>query len=211
MKTKKVAGTSFEIALSKYCGPNCIITPVSKDDEATRKRLGFRTAQNYLQANRAGFGVEGHPNQTIKGKFENHHTASKIHAQIGDAIFYGYQKISIYRNPLDFLISLYFFRRKRGQAPLPFREWYFQNMDSVLENRDIAPASGPYACDIILRYEALQTEILTVPGLAEGFLDTFRVLDAKRGYRDPSSRDARAFFAEHGLGDEIERLLRQAG
>jgi hypothetical protein len=32
IKTKKVGGRSFEIALSKYCGPGCVITPISLDD-----------------------------------------------------------------------------------------------------------------------------------------------------------------------------------
>jgi hypothetical protein len=47
VKTKKVGGTSFEIALSKFCGPNCIITPITPADEDLRKSLGFRGAQNY--------------------------------------------------------------------------------------------------------------------------------------------------------------------
>ena len=47
IKTKKVAGTSFEIALSKYCGERDIITPISDDDEHIRKDMGYVCAQNY--------------------------------------------------------------------------------------------------------------------------------------------------------------------
>ena len=41
LKTNKTAGTSIEIALSKFCGPDDIITPISPEDEAIRRRLVF--------------------------------------------------------------------------------------------------------------------------------------------------------------------------
>ena len=47
IKPKKVGGTSFEVALSKYCGDKDIITPISNDDETLRKELGYRGSQNY--------------------------------------------------------------------------------------------------------------------------------------------------------------------
>ena len=53
IKTNKTAGTSVEIALSKFCGANDIVTQISRVDEETRKSLGYTGAQNYL-ANRGG-------------------------------------------------------------------------------------------------------------------------------------------------------------
>ena len=46
LKTVKTAGTSIEIALSKYCGPDDIITPASPEDEITRSELGYPGPQN---------------------------------------------------------------------------------------------------------------------------------------------------------------------
>jgi hypothetical protein len=46
IKGMKVAGTSVEIALSRLCGPNDIVTPVSPIDERFRLSLGAR-CQNY--------------------------------------------------------------------------------------------------------------------------------------------------------------------
>ena len=46
LKTKKTAGTSIEISLSRYCGNNDIITPISIRDEAIRKLLG-KKPQNF--------------------------------------------------------------------------------------------------------------------------------------------------------------------
>ena len=48
LKTNKTAGTSIEIALSKFCGPKDVITPISLEDEEIRKELGYRGPQNYL-------------------------------------------------------------------------------------------------------------------------------------------------------------------
>ena len=50
LKPHKVAGTSFEIALSRFAGPHDIITPIGKsgaEGRAIRQRLGFRDAQNH--------------------------------------------------------------------------------------------------------------------------------------------------------------------
>ena len=47
IKGRKVAGTSVEVALSKICGPDDIITPMMAIDERKRIELGYRHAQNY--------------------------------------------------------------------------------------------------------------------------------------------------------------------
>lgn len=47
IKGRKVAGTSVEVALSKICGPEDIITPIMAIDERKRLELGYRHAQNY--------------------------------------------------------------------------------------------------------------------------------------------------------------------
>ena len=48
IKTEKTAGTSIEIALSKYCGPDDIITPLIEEDENYRNELSFTGKQNYF-------------------------------------------------------------------------------------------------------------------------------------------------------------------
>lgn len=49
IKGVKVAGTSVEMALSRYCGDGCIITPITPIDEIARLGMG-RGAQNYSDA-----------------------------------------------------------------------------------------------------------------------------------------------------------------
>ena len=47
-KGLKNAGTSFEIALSKYCDKNDVIGWIENEDEEIRKNLGFKSPQNNL-------------------------------------------------------------------------------------------------------------------------------------------------------------------
>lgn len=212
IKTKKVGGTSFEIALSRYCGPDCVITKISDDDEVIRKNLGFRGPQNNREKNRNGLGIDGQLNEFVQGDFDNHDNAEKVHRQIGDDNFGKYQKISIHRNPLDFLISQYFFRiRKNDAADVPFRKWYFENRENALENGQIAPRSGPHSCNVVLQYETLAEQISSLHQLPDTFLETFCSINAKANFRDKLSRDARKFFIDHGLEGEIKDLLALVG
>ena len=47
LKARKVGGTSFEIALSKFAHKDSIITPITFDDEKLRESLGYLGPQNY--------------------------------------------------------------------------------------------------------------------------------------------------------------------
>ena len=52
VKTKKTAGTSFEIALSNFTNQASIITPISKDDEKLRQKMGLLGPFYHLEKNR---------------------------------------------------------------------------------------------------------------------------------------------------------------
>ncbi len=81
IKTAKTAGTSLEIALAKFCGPEDIITPVSPEDEKVRKRSGYPGPQNYLTSpleydilSLAKLLVKG----KLKKKYYNHIPAAEV-------------------------------------------------------------------------------------------------------------------------------------
>lgn len=110
IKTEKTAGTSLEIALSGICGAEDIITPISPSDEAVRKQLGFRTAQNYLLPFSSYTRLDW-AKLIVKQerlKFFNHISAEAITQYIDPSIWNNYFKFCFERNPWDKLISWYY-------------------------------------------------------------------------------------------------------
>lgn len=210
IKTRKVGGTSFEIALSKYCSPECIVTEISEEDEQTRRELGFTGAQNFTKRQRLGYSDPRSPNYRLSGDFSNHDAASHVRKCLGTKRYEQYLKITIQRDPLDFLVSQYFYRF-RNEVPEkvpPFDLWVSRNQKNVLENYRIAPQSGPDACDHVIRYESLMEDLSAISGLPDGFIDLFSSLRAKGGCRPEAARDPVAFFESHGVDhSRIQELL----
>jgi Sulfotransferase family len=86
-KTRKTAGTSIEISLSRYCGDQDIITPISPADEIIRAKIG-KSPQNY-----------------DTDKVYNHISAEKVKKMIGNEKWNSYYKFCFDRNPWDKVIS----------------------------------------------------------------------------------------------------------
>lgn len=143
LKTKKTAGTSVEISLSRYCGENDIITPISIQDEAVRYLLGQKP-QNYIN---------------IK-YYYNHITAEEMKKKIGENIWNSYYKFAFERNPFDRAISLYFFQTK-SLSMENFDNWLKKTYISSPHNNnfDIYTIDGKMAVDFLGRYENLSSNL----------------------------------------------------
>ena len=114
LKGRKVAGTSFEVALSKICGPEDIITPVSPVDERHRIDLGYRHAQNfgadpeklktYIDAVKTAAPHKFLQLNMPKGTVKNHCTFEEAWALFGETLR-GMRVIAITRNPYQTILS----------------------------------------------------------------------------------------------------------
>ena len=93
IKSFKTAGTSLEIALSKFCGDEDILTPIVEKDEKLRSNLNFIGPQNY-------------------GDMEEHMTASEIKKKLGNKMFNNYFKFVVVRNPYDQIISAFYWHNE---------------------------------------------------------------------------------------------------
>lgn len=112
IKTLKTAGTSLEIALSKYCGADDIITPIEPEDEEVRRELGYRGPQNCLvPMSRYSIGDFARVLQN-RGpiRYTNHVGATFIRKYIDPTLWDSYFKFCFERNPWDRVISGYYFR-----------------------------------------------------------------------------------------------------
>lgn len=155
-KTGKTAGTSIEISLSRYCGDDDIITPISNEDEKIRSDLGIGP-QNYKI------------NSEKNIKYYNHITAQKVINILGKNKFDEYVKFCFERNPFDRAISWYFYQKNRkGSSNLldseSFDSWLNQEYTRSKGNNNshIYKIDNKIAVDYIGRYEALKNDLAEI-------------------------------------------------
>ncbi|KIC39110.1 hypothetical protein [Leisingera sp. ANG-M7] len=193
IKTKKVGGTSFEIALSSFCDDTSIITPISPDDEKTRADLGYPGAQNHQRQ------VWPDGSGTNAG-FYNHIPAEEARKLIPQEIWDSYTKVTIWRDPFDAIISRYYWE-KADTAGIPFGQFVQRFPGMLTENIQIAPLEGLSAPDVFLRYEHLENDIAAL-GI-DGLWERFSSLRAKGAFRPKSGTDPATLFARHPDAAEI--------
>ena len=200
LKPRKVAGTSFEIALSRYAGPQDIVTAISPDDEAERRRRGYQGKANFR------YPVHELTRAMIKPvakelrypyKFYNHITAAEARERLGADVFDAAFKVSIVRDPADMLVSYYFHSGPGDPDPRAFAEWARKNPAFANINETQYFIDGEFVIDHMLRFEnfaediaALEDRFSDLAGLAGEFAG----VAAKSGHR-PKGQDAATFYA----------------
>jgi hypothetical protein len=160
LKTRKTAGTSIEIALSRFCGPDDVITPILDRDEATRRELGFPGPQN-LDVPRARQRVADRVRALWSGppRFYNHASAGFVRRYVEPEVWNGYFKFCFERNPYDKAISRWRWSTRRQASPPPL-DVYLRNAGRRhLTNWDIYAKGGALAVDFVGRYEHLADDL----------------------------------------------------
>ncbi len=204
LKTRKTAGTSVECALSQFCGPDDIITPVSRRDEHLRQGRG---PQNWRVENVPWYKDALRPfgfykERWHRARFWHHVPAARVRELLGDNIWRSYFKFTIERNPWDRQVSLYTYRkRKKRRANMSFEE-FMQNVRLArLENFNIYSLDGKPAVDFVCRFERLSEDLAKV--LAQVGIHAPIVLPhAKGSYRKDERRPYRDYY-----NDTTKRLV----
>lgn len=214
IKTSKTAGTSVEIALSRFCGPDDIITPISRVDENLRRRLGHRGPQHYL-APLGDYQPRDYARLLLgirKKRFFNHISAKRIRAELDPSVWEGYYKFCVERNPWDRLVSLYYWRCKSGNRP-SMAEFLDSEVPLALKNNgaNLYRIDGEIVVDRVCRYENLAEELeavrlhLGIPEPLELPRAKGQFRKDKRSYREIFGEAERARIAEL-FSDEIALL-----
>ena len=157
LKTVKTGGTSVEIALSRYCGPDDIITPISPPDEAIRAAMGLGPRNHLLD--RRDYGVRDWFRLLVQQRpalrYWNHITAADVRSRIGADIWNTYFKFTIERNAWDKTVSDYYWRKANG-GPQSLDD-YFRRYRNRFRHYNFPryAIQGRIAVDRIVRFEHL--------------------------------------------------------
>lgn len=153
IRCRKTASTSIELALSRACGPNDVVSPVRPpEDEALRPQLGGCGPQNYLN-----------PDGTQR--FYNHMPAGEIRQLVGEDVWSSYYKWCVERHPWDKVISYYYYRHRDPATRPPLYTFIESGGAELVINFRLYTIGAEIAVDRIARYERLTTELAEIADL----------------------------------------------
>lgn len=170
IKTAKTAGTSIEIALSKFCGDDDIITPIIPEDEELRKSLGYRTAQNYT---------------TLEGEdIRPHISARRVRRLISRRVWDQYYTFCFERNPWDKIVSLYYYRFQKEPRP-SINDFIKSEQNKRFRRKgfDLYTIKGSIVVDRVCLYESLEEHLNDVLHNKLGIQESIELPRAKGNLR----------------------------
>lgn len=145
IKTRKTAGTSLEIALSRHCGPADIVTRISPEDEELRVAAGGVGPQN---------------DDTDPSSYA-HMGARRVIKVIGRETWASYFTFAVERNPYDVVASSYRYSARKPAFTKSFAEFVRtpKRMERLALNERLYRIGGRVVVDRVYRYEDLPAAV----------------------------------------------------
>lgn len=169
IKTRKTAGSSLEIALSRLCGPGDVVTRLPAEEEEVRRMEG-----GYGPANHDKRVTQYRPREFWKRlrhgqpatRFSNHAGLATARELVDPREWSRLLCITPERNPWDKAVSRYYWQKRRWEkrprrtAFPPFTE-YLEYLEREkphwLSSRELYTLDGELAVDHFLFYEDLSS------------------------------------------------------
>lgn len=195
IKTWKTAGTSIEIALTPYCGPGDVLTPITIDDERSRMIDGKVKARNfatpeleetYRQALLSG---NRHELRQIKWilkqshvYFYNHLTGIAAETRLPNDFWRSALKFTIVRHPFDRAVSAAYHAAPQDLSDEQLSARIDRVLTSVASDIKAYTKDNNLIVDEVIRHSHIQTDLNRI--LARIGLPSVDDLPrAKGGYR----------------------------
>ena len=191
IKLAKVAGSSFEIALSKYCGADDILTPILPEGKIWKSMGYHRSGQNYK-------------NPTGKHKYIAHVEALDVKKCIPKDVWDNYLKIATIRCPYDAYISFYHFTKydfqqnKKRPPEKNFEAFVIKDKRVIKYSRGLHE-EGKIIIDFLIRYENLDEDIKKLETKIDcpGLLETFQNITAKKNIRPKENTSSCEIYSKY--------------
>jgi len=182
LKTRKTAGTSIELMLSRFCGESDILTPLGLPDELVRMKMPGGMARNFAFGNPierafvdAAIGKKYKDFRTCIKELErsnflfNHVGLARAVKLLDPAFVAGAFKFVVERHPYERVFSDAQFRlhmdQKNGEPVLALEDYIERSISSPnLNSRPLYCIDGKQAVNRVIRYENLADELPEVLG-----------------------------------------------
>ena len=174
IKTRKTAGSSVEIGLSRVCGTQDIITPLITElgEEELRQNEGGIGPFNHKKTLAEHRGFREWRKLLLRGKrgerYSQHMTAAEIRNLLGEDLWSRYYTFTVERNPWDRALSRYWWQKyrwevRRGRTNFPDISEYLRYLEHhkphYLSNWGHYTINNEIAVDRVLFYENLSLEL----------------------------------------------------
>jgi hypothetical protein len=169
IKTRKTAGSSIQIYLSKLCGKNDIVTPIDRPEQPYEPRnyTGlYNPLPELLERTSLVEWAKTLARFFTLTKYQSHIKAREVKERVPEEIWDGYYKFTVDRNPWDKVLSHYHFVRQRYgkyDENISFDE-YLDTADLPYNYKKYTDTDGKLMVDRVLRYEDLYDELRDVFG-----------------------------------------------
>lgn len=183
VKTRKTAGTSVEMALSRFVGSADVVTPMMSGDEELRLDVSGHGAQNF-HARPWRWSAREWARLATRRKapvFYNHMPAETIRRYLGPRTWDRYFKFTIDRNPWDLAVSAYFWERRKF-PDRTFEEFVSSERLPRYSNWRLYTIDGALAVNQVMRYDQLE-ESLSALIQPLGLPESLQLPRAKAGFR----------------------------
>lgn len=161
LRTMKTGSTSVELALAQLCGPDDILTNVSKFESHRRGRgqqnniVPLETVPFWSRLAWA-FGMDA---KKAGLQLRNHAYARTVRRLVTDEQWRDFTKITIERNPWDREVSHYLYRKRNGKESGSFAEFVRRGWRRrTIPNFDIYAIDDKIVADEVMRFENLSED-----------------------------------------------------
>lgn len=213
LKNNKAAGSSIEMALSKFCGPDDVITKLIPEEDEQRASLGYRASQNYLipesRYTLADRFRAFRSKQPLE--FHGHIRARDLLKYIDRDIWDSYFKFCIVRSPWDRVASLHYYRARDGKR-LTLKDSKV-TQDKVLKRFNdqgwgLYTINDEIVVDMCCRFENL-TDELEKARLKIGLPEPLELPNAKGTFRKKKGKVSQAeLFSQEDIA-KIRKYFRK--